>query len=211
MCVDVRVRVRVRVRVSVCLSVCLSVCVPVCLSACLPVFLCVCLSVCVPVCLCVCVCVCLSVFTARASRRHCWNLQVWFPLERSGYGSCRRIMLTFPLDTSPLSLLFKEAVVVGASVDVHDVKGLPGVRSSTSVVHRKTQLNMHPILRQVRPCVVMQSCQHFFFFLLGKGGGAVWLRHDLVCIVCLPGLCYYRFMRGAMCCHVACCSCCDGA
>ncbi|EGD75777.1 hypothetical protein PTSG_07896 [Salpingoeca rosetta] len=77
------------------------------------------------------------------------GLKVWFPLERTDLGASRRIMLTFPLDTCPLTLLFREAVVIGASVDAYQVRTPAGRLVTCNAVHRKTQLNMHPILRQL--------------------------------------------------------------
>lgn len=57
-------------------------------------------------------------------------------------------MLTLPLDLYPLSLLFDEAVVVGAETELVDLPVRKGaVRAA--VVERKTQLFMQHILRQV--------------------------------------------------------------
>lgn len=63
--------------------------------------------------------------------------------------STRRIMLTLPLDLYPLTLLFDEAVVVGAESELLD---LPLRQHSVraAIVERKTQLFMQHILRQVR-------------------------------------------------------------
>eukprot|EP00049_Salpingoeca_infusionum_P011998 m.212303 g.212303 ORF g.212303 m.212303 type:complete len:1469 (+) comp15075_c2_seq2:145-4551(+) len=85
---------------------------------------------------------------------NCGNmgLKIWFPLEdsTSAHESSRRVMLTFELDVPPIALMFREAVVVGASIDLtQHTLGSSGHIGVAASLQRRTHLYMHSILRQL--------------------------------------------------------------
>eukprot|EP00054_Salpingoeca_dolichothecata_P010722 m.59679 g.59679 ORF g.59679 m.59679 type:complete len:824 (-) comp19121_c1_seq1:92-2563(-) len=103
-------------------------------------------------------------FSSSLSERHLrgalWlscggaGMKVWLPLysespsEPKGYLS-KRLMLPFQLNVYPLSVLFEDAVVLGASFDTHkSFKVGQGVLPFYAL-KRKTQIYLHHIIRQL--------------------------------------------------------------
>eukprot|EP00040_Diaphanoeca_grandis_P024885 m.137406 g.137406 ORF g.137406 m.137406 type:complete len:1155 (+) comp29919_c1_seq1:317-3781(+) len=88
------------------------------------------------------------------------GMKVWMPLYHgepgspskrmlggpSGEGLSKCVMLPFMLNIYPLSVLFADAVVLGAS---HDVHHLNGSKTPYYALERKTQIYLHHILRQL--------------------------------------------------------------
>eukprot|EP00039_Didymoeca_costata_P003339 m.66994 g.66994 ORF g.66994 m.66994 type:complete len:1199 (+) comp11850_c0_seq2:319-3915(+) len=113
------------------------------------------------------------------------GMQVWLPLvpelqkeeagdgasERDTSGSVKRIMLPFELNVYPLSILFEDAVVLGASHEVYLSRVMPVKRFPYCALERKTQIYLHHILRQLlrrshdeHALAVAKSCSDLPYF-----------------------------------------------
>ena len=101
------------------------------------------------------------------------GMKVWLPLyPEAGLsgeeGLSKRVMLPFSLNIYPLSVLFSDAVVLGAS---HDVHHFSAGKFPFYALERKTQIYLHHILRQLlrrsqdsHALQIAQACQGLPYF-----------------------------------------------
>ena len=83
------------------------------------------------------------------------GMKVWLPLySGQDYDNlAKRVMLPFKLSIYPLSVLFEDAVVLGAAHECSFSQSSAARNMPFYALERKTQLYLHHILRQVRCCV----------------------------------------------------------